>query len=507
MTDTDVIIVGAGPTGLMLAAELRLAGARPLVLERQPARRDTPKASGLGGQILELLRYRGILDRFEAAGGELHIAPRLPWGGVHIDLAQLAESPMSALPIPQARVEDVLAERAIELGAEIRRGHTVVAVDQDAETVTAEVHGPDGTYRVTGRYLVACDGGRSRVRDMAAIVFPGVTYPEVNRFATVLLDDSVTIFDNGDIDIPGLGRTAWGYTRTDRGVFAFGPAAPGTPISIFTTEDDLTEYDGDEPMPLAEVRDSVRRVLGVELPFGSPTRLSRFTFQARLADSYRAGRVLVAGDAAHQFPTTGIALNAGMLDTVNLAWKLAAAIDGWAPAGLLDSYHTERHLAGERTMLHSRAQVALRRGQDAAADALRAVLEEVFSDDQALRRMGAFISGGDIRYPMTVRHALTGLFAPDLTVHTDQGTTGVAELMRTARPVLLDLADRPELRAVAREWADRVDIHSGKTHDRPADALLIRPDACVAWAATIDESADSAAQSLRAALTEWFGTP
>ncbi|WP_199195898.1 FAD-dependent monooxygenase [Nocardia sp. MDA0666] len=175
---TDVIIVGAGPTGLMLAAELRSAGVRPLVLERQPRPRDTPKAGGLGGQILELLRYRGLLDRFESACTDPIPAPRFPFGGIHVDLTSLDESPLHALPLPQQQLERLLGERAGELGVDIRRGHRVRDVTQDADAVTAQVQGPDGTYRVTARYLVGCDGARSGVRDMAGIPFPGTVYPE-----------------------------------------------------------------------------------------------------------------------------------------------------------------------------------------------------------------------------------------------------------------------------------------------------------------------------------------
>ncbi|MFC4117293.1 FAD-dependent monooxygenase [Nonomuraea zeae] len=247
----------------------------------------------------------------------------------------------------------------------------------------------------------------------------------------------------------------------------------------------------------------------MHLPVGEASRLSRFTFKARQAERYRHGRILLAGDAAHLFPATGVALNAGLLDAVNLAWKLAADVHGWAPAGLLDTYHDERHLAGARTMLHTRAQVALRRGHDPAAEALREVFQELLIDEQPLRRMGALVAGSDIRYPMpgSGGHALAGTFAPDLTLHTDQGIASVAELMHAARPVLLDLADRPDLRRTAREWDDRVVIHTAKTDHRPADALLIRPDAHIAWAASIDEPADTATPALREALSGWFGTP
>ena len=262
-------------------------------------------------------------------------------------------------------------------------------------------------------------------------------------------------------------------------------------------------------MTLTEFQDSIRRVLGADLPLGEVTRLSRYGFQARQAERYRDGRILLAGDAAHQFPATGIGINFGMLDAVNLAWKLAAVIDGWAPAGLLDTYHHERHLAGARALLQTQAQVALRRGQDPAAQALRELFLELLADEQPLRRMGALIAGTDIRYPMPgpSQHALTGTFAPDLTLHTDQGTTSVAELMHTARPILLDLADRPDLRETARDWQHRIDIHTAETDHRPADALLIRPDAHIAWAATTGEPADTAAPALREALSCWFGTP
>ena len=211
--DADVIIVGAGPTGLMLAGELRLAGVRPLVLERQPQIRDIPKAGGLSGQILQLLRYRGELERFEAASTAPRPAPRFPWGGMHVDFTQLADPPMQALPLPQPRLERVLDELARELGAEIRRGQEVVGLSQDDATVTADVRGPDGPDRVTARYLVGCDGARSRVRDLAGIPFPGTTYPEVQRLAVVTVPESVTVLENGDLDVAGVGRISFGFTR------------------------------------------------------------------------------------------------------------------------------------------------------------------------------------------------------------------------------------------------------------------------------------------------------
>jgi 2-polyprenyl-6-methoxyphenol hydroxylase-like FAD-dependent oxidoreductase len=507
--DADVIIAGAGPAGLMLAGELCLAGVRPLVLERQPRLRETPKANGFNGQIVELLRYRGLLDRVEAASGRpAGPAPGVPFGGVQLDLSHLTDSPIWAVPLPQPRLERLLSEYVTELGADIHRGHEVAAVSQDHAAVTADVRGPEGPYQLTARYLVGCDGAHSRVRETAGIPFPGTTYPEVNRLAQATLPDSVSRLDNGDLDIPELGRIRAGFTRTDRGVFGYGTLSSGV-VLLQTTEDEAADVDDDAPMTLTEFQDSIRRVLGAELPLAEVTRLSRYGFQARQAGRYRDRRVLLAGDAAHQFPATGIGISVGMLDAVNLGWKLAAVLSGWMPGALLDSYHSERQFAGARAMLQTQAQVALRRGDDSAAQALRELFLELLADEQPSRRMGALISGADTRYPMPgpSQHALAGTFAPNLTLHTERGRASVAELMRPARPVLLDLADRADLRETARDWRHRVSIHTAETDHRPADALLIRPDAHIAWAAATGEHVDTAAPALREALSCWFGTP
>ncbi|HEY4095922.1 MAG TPA: FAD-dependent monooxygenase [Baekduia sp.] len=498
--DADVIVVGAGPTGLMLAGELRLAGARPLVLERHPRPREIPKANGLGGQVLALLRHRGELERFTAASTNVNPGLRFPFGGVQLDLTNVADPPLHGMALPQPVLERLLAERAGELGAEIRRGHEVVGLSQGDDAVTVEVRGPDGRpYRLTAPYLVGCDGGHSRVRELAGIAFPGTTYPEVNRIAQFTVPDAGELLDGGGLDVPGLGRLEPGFTRTERGVFAFGSLTPEL-LMLNTIEDEATEYDDDVPMDLAELQASIRRVLGADLPLGDPHRLSRWQFQARHADRYRDGRILLAGDAARLLPATGVSISGGMLDAANLAWKLAAAVDGWAPAGLLDTYNDERHAAGAHALLQAQAQVALRRGHDPAADALRELLEALLADEQPARRLAAWIAGADVRYappgsgPEGNHHALVGTFAPDLGP-------------RTARPVLLVLAGRADVVEAARGWEERVDVHTAPTADRPADALLIRPDAHVAWAAAVDEPADTAAPALRAALATWFGTP
>jgi 2-polyprenyl-6-methoxyphenol hydroxylase-like FAD-dependent oxidoreductase len=509
--DADVVVVGAGPVGLMLAGELCLSGVRPLVLERLPERQATPRAGGLGGQILELLRFRGLLDRFAAASSGPRPAPVFPFGGLHVDFTQLDDPPLEALPLPQPQLERLLGERARDLGADIRRAQEVVGASQDDTTVTVQVHEPEptGRYQLTTRYLVGCDGARSRVRDVAGIPFPGTTYPEVHRLGQVARLESVRLLDDGDIEVPGFGRLRSGFTRTSRGGLAFTATDPDV-LMLFTTEDDATAPpDDDVPMTVGELQDSIRRVVGADVPMGEAFRLSRFTFHARQAERYRDGRILLAGDAAHLFPATGVALNAGLIDAVNLAWKLAAHVHGWAPADLLDTYHDERHPAGERTLLHTQAQVALRRGHDRAAEALREVFGEILVDEQPLRRIGALIAGTDIRYSPRGpdEHALAGGFAPDLALHTDDGTTSVADMLHNAQPLLLDLADRPELRDVARAWRHRVDVHSARTEHRPADALLIRPDAYVAWAAATDEPPATATLGLREALSRWFGRP
>jgi 2-polyprenyl-6-methoxyphenol hydroxylase-like FAD-dependent oxidoreductase len=246
-TDVDVVVVGAGPTGLTMACELRLAGIRCLVLERRSHLDDTPKAAGFNGQILSLLRYRGVLERFEAACGHpSQPAPRAPFGGIQLDFTgtDVVNPPLRVLGLAQPRLERLLDEYARELGAVIRRGHAVVDVVQDATGVTAKVHGPDGAYRLTARYLVGCDGPRSAIREQAGIPFPGVTYPEVNRLGQAVVHESVTRHDNGDLEVAGLGRVAAGFTRTERGAFALGVLGSGQ-LMIQTTEEQPA---GDEPI-------------------------------------------------------------------------------------------------------------------------------------------------------------------------------------------------------------------------------------------------------------------
>ncbi len=378
--ETHVVVVGAGPTGLMLAGELARAGTRTLLLERRSEPSEVAKAGGLSGQILQLLHYRGELDRFRVAGspsgpGGSAPAPRFPFGGIHLDFTDLDVSPMQAMLLPQPQLEAVLAERAIERGAVVRRGHTVVGMRQDDDSVTVEVRGPDGPYEVTALFLVGCDGGRSRVRELTGIGFPGTAFPEIERLASLTVPDGVTVLDDGGLEVSGVGKIPFGYAATEHGVFA--GYGRGETMGVYTAEVEATEYDDDVPMSVAELSASVSRVLGIDLPLGEPLRMTRFGYSAKQADTYRAGRVFLAGDAAHLFPAGGVAVNAGMLDAANLAWKLTANVEGWAPAALLDTYTDERRTAAERTLLHTRAQVALRRGHGPGGDALRALFVEL----------------------------------------------------------------------------------------------------------------------------------
>jgi 2-polyprenyl-6-methoxyphenol hydroxylase-like FAD-dependent oxidoreductase len=504
--DADVIVVGAGPTGLMLAGELGLAGVRTLVLERRQAPSQVAKAGGLAGQTLQLLHYRGELNRFRAASSSMGPDPvlRFPFGGLHLDFTPLERSPMRVMLLPQSRLERVLAERTIESGSDLRRGHEVVGLQQDDDGVTVEVRGPAAPYEVSARFLVGCDGGHSRVRDLTGIAFSGTSLPEIERLASVTVPDSVTVLDDGGLDVEGLGTIPFGYTATEHGVFACSGTA-GT-MGVYTAEVEATDYD-DVPMTVAELAASVRRVLGVDLPLGQPLRMTRFGYSAKQADSYRDGRVFLAGDAAHLFPAGGVAVNAGMLDASNLAWKLAASVHGWARPDVLDTYSTERHAAAERTLLHTRAQVALRRGHGPNADALRALFLELTADEQPLRRLGALMAGTDVGLPMSDGQPLVGTFVTDATLHVDHEDPRFAGMLRPGRALLLDLAGRSGPRDLASQWGGRVDVLSVTLARRAADAFLIRPDGVIAWTAPLEAPRETALGGLRQALSTWFGDP
>lgn len=525
MNVADVVIAGGGPNGLLLACELRLAGVRPVVLERLPVRGAVPKANGLVGQVVRMLDLRGLYERLAGRAGPPQATPFFQFGGIPLDLRELDPNPLNTLLVPQARIEQVLEERALELGVEIRRGHELTAhgqgparypdqradspadPDRDGAGVTLDVRAPDGPYRMRTRYLVGADGGHSTVREQAGIGFPGTT------------DDTFSSLVGHAVIPPGLLRPGTGeltapgapplrpYTqnRLPGGVFTFAEMPPGSGVHLVSVmEWDRPPAGADDntapPMTFAELTAGVRRVLGTDLPLTPPTtegphRLSRLTgVSSRQAETYRAGRVLLLGDAAHVHSAVGgPGLNLGLQDAVNLGWKLAAEVRGVAPRGLLDTYEAERAPAGRRVLTQTRAQMALMRpGEDITA--ARELLTELFDDLGNRRRIAALLAGPETAY---------GPWFPD-TRPSGAGWPAVAERLRAGRAVLLDLGGDSAVADIAAALPDRVDLVTGRPEERPSagSAVLIRPDGYVAWSAP---AAGAPHEGLREALAEWFG--
>jgi 2-polyprenyl-6-methoxyphenol hydroxylase-like FAD-dependent oxidoreductase len=537
--DADIVIAGGGPVGLMLACELRLGGADPVVLERLPGISEIPKGNGLVGQIVQVLDYRGLLDRLRAEATWAGPVPRFSFGPLQLDFSRLGTSPLHILSVPQRRLERVLEQRLAELGGTVRRGHELTALSQDDDAVTLDALGPDGAYQLRARYLVGCDGAHSLVRKQAGVGFPGVTSTEISRIGQVRLPTAkLARFGGGGVKVPGLGRLKLaGQVRTPRGTYSLAPLArmdknaPAGVYIVYTSEDDPTA-DLSAPMTLDELRASARRVLGGDLPMTDPQRLSRLVGNSRLADRYLSGRVLLAGDAAHVF---GLSLNAGLLDAVNLGWKLAAQVQGRAPGGLLESYHAERHLAGQHGIRCTRAQSALTAISDGGKDGSGEVsqegaeaLRELFGDvlQQAepvrhirellrqpgqLRRIGELVEGSDVRYPVPAGsappHPLLGKLAPDLQLETRHGRTRVAEFMHPANGVLLDITTDSAVAGPASDWPGQLTVITARclTKPAPAAALLIRPDGYIAW--VTGPSTPDPAAGLNQALHTWPSPP
>ncbi|RSN11448.1 FAD-dependent oxidoreductase [Nonomuraea sp. WAC 01424] len=505
----DAIVVGGGPAGLFLACELRLAGARPLVLERRPEPDLSDKAHGLAGQVVRLLDHRGLYERCGGRGVPAP-APGFFFGGMPLPLHTLgADNPMYLLPCDQRDLERVLAERAAELGADVRRGWEVISFDQTDDQVDVLTRAPDGTETtLTARYLVGCDGGHSLVRKQAGIAFPGVSDDHVvDRSALVGPSDHIRILPGGRVHIDGLGEIPAHFHRTDRGVFTLLAHDPRRPLINTAEWEDhpAGAFPGPgAPMTLAEMEKSVERVLGVRVPLtappeGAPTMLRRLSGRnTRLAERYRDGRVFLAGDAAQV--SHGPTLNLALQDAANLAWKLAATLRGHAPEGLLDSYGTERRACAERVVTHTLAATALL-APGAEVTALRSLFTELLGRTENLRMIAGLMAGGDVRHDMGEERpaAPTGWFVPPLDLVTGDGRPRrLAELLRDARPLLLDLTGGDALAATARPWNDRVRHVPATAAGAPAPALLVRPDGYVAWAGADPDG-------LEAALTRWFG--
>ena len=500
----DVIVVGAGPNGLMLACELALAGAHPLVLEERDAPTTETRANGMVGQVVRLLDRRGLLERLTGSDTAPSPAPGFVFAGFPLPLADLPTNPLTILPVPQPKIEAMLAERAVELGVEVRRGCALTGLEQDDDAVTVTVAGRDGEQRLQARYLVGADGGRSVTRKLTKIDFPGVTNERtVSRTADVSVPAELVDPATNVLRVPAYGSIPpFIHHRTERGLFVWAPFPDRTAITTLEWPDDPDGHDGD--LRLEELHDSVLRVLGVDLAFGPPagdgphqSRRLRAS-NSRLAGRYRQGRVFLVGDAAHVHSAIGgPGLNLGLQDAANLAWKLGGTLAGWAPDGLLDSYEAERRPAAQRVTMSTQAQgVLVSPGPEVTA--LRVLFAELLTDDGVRQRVAELLAGTDFRYQERDESGLVGRFAPDLTVQVGSRSARLAELTRSGRPLLLDLSGSEGWAAAAAPWADRVEVVAAHNPGAGIPGLLLRPDGYVVWAG---------GPGLREALTRWFGLP
>ncbi|HUP16976.1 MAG TPA: FAD-dependent monooxygenase [Acidimicrobiia bacterium] len=484
MTDHAVVIAGGGPTGMMLAGELALAGVDVVVVERRASQDlDGSRAGGLHCRTIEVLDQRGIADRF-LAEGQTH--PFVGYAGTFLDISDFPTRHNYLLALWQSRIEPILAGWVDELGVPVLRQREVVGFTQDDTGVDVELD--DGSLR--GEYLVGCDGGRSLVRKAAGIDFPGWDPSASYLIAEVEMDEE-----------PEIGRRPEGG-----GIGPVNREEGGNPYAVVLLEKDIEHTS--EPT-LQHLREALVAAYGTDFGVHSPSWISRFTDMTRQAASYREGRVLLAGDAAHVHgPQGGQGLNTGVQDAVNLGWKLAQVVNGTSPESLLDTYHAERHPVGARVLHNTMAQVALMR-LDERSQALRDTVLEMLSMDEPRIRIAAMISGLDIHYDLGEGHPLLGRRMPDLDVHTGDSLTRVLTLLHDARPVLLNLGEPGTFDASP--WSPRVQMidakYSGKWDlpvlgdvDPPA-AVVIRPDGHVAW---IGEVTDP---GLPKALTFWFGQP
>lgn len=488
---TDVVIVGAGPTGLMLAGELRLGGARVTLIEKLAAPTGQSRGLGFTARAMEVFDQRALLPRF-GQGESLATSAMGHFGGVQFDYTVLKDAHFGARGIPQSVTEEVLGAWAAELGVDIRRGWEFLEVTEQGEGVQVRAGTEAGPRTLHASYLVGCDGGRSVVRAAAGFDFPGVPASRAMFLA----------------DVTGCNlRPRFLGEALPNGMVMAAPLGEGVD-RIIVCPHGTPARDGEEEISFDEVADAWQHITGEDIHHGSAEWVSSFTDATRQVSQYRRGRVLLAGDAAHiHLPAGGQGLSTGVQDAANLGWKLAAHIRGDAPEGLLDSYHEERHAAGRRLLMNTRAQGMVFLGGK-PADPLRELLTELVAYDDVKRHLAGIVSGLDTRYDLGEGdHPLLGrrLGRRDL-VGTSKETTTTA-LLHPARGVLLDLADTPALRAAAELWQDRVSTTTaapkpveGTDELAGTPALLVRPDGYVAWAGSDPEG-------LTTALHRWFGPP
>ena len=496
MTGNAVVIAGGGPTGLMLAGELTLAGVDVVIVERR-ASQDLAgsRAGGLHARTIEVLDQRGIADRFLSEGQKAQVAG---FAGVQLDISDFPTRHPYGLGLWQNHIERILAGWVGELAVPIHRELEVTGFAQDDAGVDVELS--DGRS-LRAEYLVGCDGGRSVVRKAAGIEFQGWEATTSSLIAQVEMTEE-----------PELG-----IRRTPSGMHALGKVEyeikdgevvykPGGTVGVMLTESHL----GTNEPTLRDLSEGLIAVYGTDYGIHSPTWISRFTDMTRQAAAYREGRVLLAGDAAHvHSPVGGQGLNTGVQDAVNLGWKLAQVVHRTTPESLLDTYHAERHPVAARVLRTTMAQVALMRVDD-RIEALRDTVSELLGMDEPRRRFAAMMSGLDIHYDLGEGHPLLGRRMPDLDLVTANGPLRFITLLHDARPVLLNLGEPGGFDITP--WADRVQLvdarHEG-LWELPVlgevtapTAVLIRPDGYVAWVGD-----DSTYAGLPDSLTTWFGPP
>jgi len=489
-----VAIAGAGPTGLMLSAELALAGVDVVVVERRPGPEiDGSRAGGLHARTIEVLDQRGIAERFLEEGQTAQVQG---FSGISLDIGDFPTRHNYGLGLWQKHIQRILAGWVDELEVSIRYGTEVSGLAQDDAGVAVELS--DGS-QLRAEYLVGCDGGRSLVRKAAGIEFPGWDPTTSNLIAEAEVTEEPEL---------GIRRNARGVHAIGRedyeirdGEVVFSDTGP---VRFMVTE----EHVGHAPEPtLRELSEALVEVYGTDFGVHDPVWISRFTDMTRQAASYRQGRILVAGDAAHiHAPDGGQGLNIGVQDAVNLGWKLAQVVGRTSPETLLDTYHAERHPVGARVLRTTMAAVALRRDDDRTS-ALRDAVAELLGMDEPRKRFAGMMSGLDVHYDLGEGHPLLGRRMPDLDLVTDDGVVRVFTLLHDARGVLLSLGDA--LALDASPWSDRVHLADARydgTWELPVlgpvaapSAVLVRPDGYVAWVG------DGTYSGLRDALTTWFG--